>query len=155
MNTTINILYVLMIFWVCAIGGSEYYLKIGKDKQDGCRKISNKYGKTVVKLNNIHLFAFCLIAPMAGIIQGGILLILQEGLYWVANSYLSTSLSMPMNLANGYVTSLIYGLVIGCGYYFGKSQAVSFVAEQLLESVRASKTSKHPMQPLSIQEVIE
>jgi len=155
MNTTINILYVLIIFWLCAISGSEYYLKIGKDKQDGCRKISNKYGKTVVKLNSSHLLAFYLIAPIAGIIQGAILLMLQEGLYWIANNYLNVSLSTPINLANEYVISSIYGLIIGCGYYFGKSLAISFVAERLLESVRASKEIKHPMKPLSVQEAIE
>lgn len=155
MNTVINILYVLMIFWVCAIGGSEYYLKIGKDKQDGCHKISNKNGVTVVKLNSIYLLAFCLIAPIAGFIQGGLLLILQEGLYSVVNNYIDVSLSTPINLVNDYVISLIYGLVIGCGYYFGKSLAIGFVAEQLLESVRASKESKNYMKPLSIHDAIE
>lgn len=154
-SIAINILYILFLFCLFAFIGSESYLKIGMKKQDGCRKAINKKGVTVIKLDLMYLTVHAFILPIIGMIYGAIAFGLQEGLFWLIDEILGTSLARSIKTINEYLVAVVYGLIIGCGFYFGKSLTACFAAEQVLKHAEDLQMSKYSFRNLRLHEALK
>jgi len=121
------------MFWLSANFGNASFYQSLKERSYQCSIINNKKGGAVIKLSN-HMLAiqFPLIF-LAAMIYGGSALIFQDFVFSFLNKIFDTSLATALNSDNEYLIALIYGFIMCCGHYIGKSSTANFAAEVILD----------------------
>jgi hypothetical protein len=133
MNITFNAIFIFLMFWLSANFGNAGFYRSLKEKSNKCSITNDKKGGAVIKLSKLILVIQFVLIFLPAMIYGGLALIFQEFVFSFSNKIFDTSLATALNSDNEYLIVLIYGFIVCCGYYIGKSSTANFAAEVILD----------------------
>lgn len=151
MNIIFNAAFIFLMFWLSAIFGNANFYRFLKERTNQCSIANNKKGGTVIKLSSLILAIQFVLIFLPAMICGGLALIFQEFIFSLSNKIFDTSLATALNSDSEYLIALIYGLVMCCGYYIGKSSTAHFAAEVILDYASETTPSDNNMGSRQLQ----
>lgn len=143
MNITLNLLYILLLFWLSASFASAIYLESLNETSIQCSIKKTKNGRFIINLNNSIVLVQAFLMLFAILICGTTSLIIQDWVFSAANKTFNLSLLTALDSNIEYAVAIVYGFAICTGYYLGKSWALNKLAESLLAYIEKTTTNYH------------